>query len=347
MKTRRMTIHNTIRVLPVAILILAAFYIGIILIEPKELKDSVVQVQDVGSPQYHFAVIAQNTDDSFWQSIRSGAFEAAKEFNVAVEFNGPRFTNIAEELQYLDIAIASRVDGIITHVLDEEQFQPLIDKAEKLNIPVVTIENDAKNSKRVSYVGTSGFRLGVEGGRLVVKSRTNSARIAVILNSYENDGENVMQNLRIAGLKDVIKSYPDIKIRTVQTCKPGIFSAEEITKNILNNFPDVDTILCTNSKDTLGVAQVIVDLNKLGDIVIIGYGNTPEILRYVENKVIYGTVASNPEKMGYESIKALYEVKKNNRTSSYIDTGVNAITAQNVGEYTESEKEKKEQGLKK
>lgn len=342
MKSRKLILFS-----PIAIMFILLTYIGVFFIKPEVLNRPVSQTEKVVDPRYHFVVVAQNTDDSFWQGVRNGSMEAANEFGVAVEFNGPRFTNISEELQYLDIAIASKVDGIVTHVLDEEKFLPLIDKAERLKIPVVTIENDAKNSKRVSYVGTSGFKLGSEAGKLVTKALPENAKIAVILSSNDNDGENVLQNLRIAGIKDAINSYPGINIRTVQTCKTGIFSAEEVAKNILNNSTDVNTIICTNSKDTLGVAQVIVDLNRVGDIVIIGSGDTPEILKYVENKVIYATVASNPVKIGYESIGALFEVKTNNRTSSYIDTGVNVITEDSIEKERLPEQIKKEYDSKK
>ena len=55
-----------------------------------------------------------------------------------------RFTNLDEQMMYLDIAIASKVDGIVTHVLDEEKFTPLINRAVDSGIPVITVEAEAK-----------------------------------------------------------------------------------------------------------------------------------------------------------------------------------------------------------
>jgi len=285
------------------------------------------------TPEFHFAVVAQNTDDPFWQSVRKGVFDAAMQMNAAVEFNGPRFTNIEEELQYLDIAIASRVDGIVTHVLDEVRFAPLIDKAVDLNIPVITIETDAKNSKRQAFIGSNSFKLGSDGGKIIAEATEGKAQVAVLLDSYQSEGENVTQNLRVTGIKDAVKAFPDIDIKMVLTSDFGIFGAEEITRNILNNNTDINTILCTSPKDTIGVAQLVVDLNRVGDITIIGSGDEPDILRYIEKGVVYGTVASNPENMGYESIKSLIELKKKNRTSAYVDTGVYIITKKNLTSY--------------
>ena len=303
-------------------------------------------VESVKKPNYHFVVIAQSTDDPFWSEVKKGAFEAAKAFNVAVEFNGPRFTNINEELQYLNIAIASKVDGIATHVLDETQFTPVIDTAISKNIPVITIESDAKKSKRLSFIGTNNFQLGSLGGKLMAEATGGNAKVAVVLNSYTDEVGDVAQNLRIAGFRDAVKGFSDkIEIKVIRMSRMGILSAGEITNEIINNYPEINAIFCTNAKDTVGTAQVVVDLNKVGDIKIIGYGDLPEIWRYVDKEVIYGTVVSNPVEMGYESIKALTELKKSKSTSAYVDTGLHGVTRKNLDEYMKKADSKKEQGV--
>ena len=102
--------------------------------------------ESTSQPEYHFIVIAQNTDDSYWQAVKEGCLDAAHVSNAAVEFNGPRFTNMDEQVKYLKMAIASRVDGIVTHVLDEEVFTPLIDEGQMPEYRY-TIDTDAKTVK--------------------------------------------------------------------------------------------------------------------------------------------------------------------------------------------------------
>lgn len=285
-------------------------------------------------PEYHFAVIGQ-ADDTFWQSVKEGCQAAADEYHVAVEFNVPRFTNLDDQLMYLDIAIASKVDGIVTHVLDEDKFTPLIDKAVDAGIPVITVEAEAKKSKRNAYVGTNTFNLGREAGKLVLEAKGAEANIAIILSDYIDGTENVPQNLRVAGTKDALKDMPGMTIRTFSS-STGFFSAEEVTRRILIDYPEVDTIICTSAKDTISAAQVIVDLNKVGQITIIGYDDAPEILRYIEKGVIYGTVVANPYEIGYESIRSLVEIKKNRMTSTYVDTGAKVVTCDNIKEYMQA-----------
>ena len=79
-------------------------------------------------------------------------------------------------------------------------------------------------------------------------------------------------------------------------------------------------------------------MNKVGDVSIVGYGELPEILRYVENGVIYGTLVGDGKKIGYESIKSLVQLRETGRTSSYVDTGVYVITRENVIDYKTSDR---------
>ena len=293
-------------------------------------------------PEYHFAMICQTIDDPFWKAVTNGALEASGEFKVAVEFYGPSFFNAEEELRYLEMATASKVDGIVTHVPDEALFAQAIDKASLSGIPVVTIDSDAKNSKRVSFIGKNSYKLGTEWGKLVIEATGGKAFVAMIVDDYKEGTNNTAQNLAISGLKDSVKNYPDIKLKTFQSNKLGNFRAEEVTNEILTQYANVDLILCTNGRDTIGTAQVLIDFNKVGDIAIIGYDDTAEILRYIQKGVIYGTVASNPGKMGYESIKALFGIKKTNGASSYISTDVHTITAKNLENYQPNLYEKQE-----
>lgn len=287
-------------------------------------------------PTYHFAMICQNTDDPFWLSIKKGVELASHEFNVAVEYNGPRSSNVDEELKYLQIAIASKVDGIACHVPDEDQTLGFINKAVGSGIPVVTVQTDAKDSLRVSFIGANMYDFGIRLGKML-ESATDGVTNAVILMNGNQNGGSTIQNLIISGIKDAAKQYPKMKIQAVQLTDDEFLGAEDKVKSILEDQPEVDTVLCTSERDTIGIAQLLVDLNKVGYNVI-GYGESATVLRYINNGVIYGTVTGNPEKIGYDAIKALVDVKRNGRTSAYYPVELQAITRGNVQEYITPDK---------
>lgn len=286
----------------------------------------------VSKPRFHFYFIAQNSVDPFWKEVRQGLEDAAREHKVVVEFNAPRFNNPQEELRFLDIAVTSEVDGIITHVSSGSDFTELINKAVSKGIPVITIENDDKESNRSSFVGTNSFQLGKAAAELMIEATGAKANIAVIV-SNDLEPDSTSQNLKMNGFLSTIKDHPEMKVIKTYTSKMGILSAEEITQTILSSGEGINAIFATNSVDTIGSAQLIVDRNKVGSITIVGYGDTEEILRYIRKDIIYGTVMSDPYRMGVESLEAMIDIKEKNNVSTFIDTGVKVITKSNLDEY--------------
>ncbi len=286
----------------------------------------------ISKPRYHFYFITQNSVDPLWKEVRQGAESAARQLDVAVEFNHPRFNNPQEELKYLDIAVSSYVDGIITHVSSGLDFTGLINKAYDRGIPVVTIENDDNESNRRAFIGTNSYQLGKAAADLMIKGTGGKAQIAIIVSSgLELD--NASQNLKLNGFLSTIKAYPEMKVVKTYTSQMGILSAEEIAQSVISSQHGIDAIFTTSSVDTVGTAQVIVDHNRVGSYVLVGYGDTKAILRYIDMGIIYGTVMSDPYRIGYESVRAMMDIKEKNNVSTFIDTGVKIITKGNLAEY--------------
>lgn len=280
-------------------------------------------------PRYHFAVILHNTDEPYTKDVEKGLKDTANSQNIAIEINySTNVDDYKDAIKYINIAIDSRVDGIITHAYNTQEFQKLIDKAEANKISVITLDADLSSSKRSAYVGTNGFETGSKAGQLVGEALNGTAKVAIILESLEGSG-----NLKIDGFNNGIKNYKDIKIETVKVSDTGILGANDVTQDILNNHREVNAIVCTSSKDSIGAAQSVVDFNRVGDITIIAYDSTPEILSYIQKGVIYGTIVPGAYKIGCDSINTLISLKDNGRVSAYVHTDSIIITKRNLKNY--------------
>ncbi|HCW03303.1 MAG TPA: sugar ABC transporter substrate-binding protein [Clostridium sp.] len=284
-------------------------------------------------PLYHFYFIGQNSADPFWKEVMRGVERGAKDNNVVVEIYAPRFNDPNEELKYIDIATISKVDGIIAHVSNSEEFTEAINKAVNKGIPVITFENDDGKSTRNAFIGTNSFRVGKEAAKLLAEATGGKANIATISSDDGNQGF-LEHNSKMYGFTNTLKEYPDMKIVRNYISKMGILSAEEITQSIIESDGEINAIFTLSSADTLGSVQYIVDSNKVGQIAVVGYGSSEEILRYIDKEIIYGTIASDPFKMGYESIKNLIDIKSGENVPEFIDTDIEVITKKNLGKST-------------
>lgn len=275
---------------------------------------------------YHFAVITPESDSFYWKSFERGAYACARQNNIALEFRSPHFTNINEQLHFLEFAVLSKVDGIVTSVPEEERFLPLIKQASDWGIPVVTLDSIANPpSKYVGYVGYDPFEFGVKAAEALRSAQNGQARIAILIGP-SRDSHACKKILQ--GLSSFLNRYPGMRIDMVLDSANGMISAEEQTYNILMNHPEIDTILCTNAEDTEGVTQVVVDLNRVNRITVLGSGLTPEIARYIRRNVIYGTLAVDPASVGSRAIVTLQGVKEGFPMS--IRTDISFIDAENL-----------------
>lgn len=322
----------TLAALPILIITLIIYYnINSALNSLDKSEGIVVPNAD---PQYHFAMICENMDDPFWLSVIKGVERACEEFNVAVEFNKPADSSADEQEKCLDMAIVSNVDGIVTYAWDEAATGGLINKGVDKGIPIVTLKTDAKNSRRAAFVGVNTYSAGTEMGRMLIAATGGHGNAAILVSNDETGGT-VVQNLMISGITDELKNTPELKLKIVEYNYANFLSLEDTIKDLLINEPGLTAILCTNEKDTTLVAQRLIDLNKVF-YTIIGYGDTPEILRYIDSGVIYGTVSADHEQMGYDAIKALVDLKKSGRTSAYFTVDTHLITKTNVAGYLKS-----------
>jgi ribose transport system substrate-binding protein len=297
----------------------------------KKIKSDDEMVMPEKIPSYHFVMISGNQDNFSWESIKEGGKRAAKEFGVAVEFKGSNIYNPEEQSKYMDMAIASKVDGIATYVWDEAQGKNYIDKAVKQGIPVITMGTDAKNSGRTAFVGINTYDSGVQLGRLTVEATGNQGEVVVLMSDGIIGGI-MAQNLLLSGIQEAVKDYPNIKIKPIEYNTSEHQGIEEAIKDIISSNPSLDTIVCTTARDTSIVAEILVDLNKVG-YHIIGSGDSPEVLRYIERGLVFGSVKADLEQMGYNAIEALVDTKKIGRTSTYFKVDNYSITKNNINDF--------------
>ncbi len=282
--------------------------------------------------KYHFMLIAQDMGSTFWRQVRSGAEIAGEEYEAAIEFNGSMIRDEDTALELINIAIASRVDGIVVYVTDDSKFTPLIDKAVSMGIHVVTIESDDKKSKRQVFVGPNSYTAGYYGGNLVAEATDGKANAAIIIGGNYACNKDAKNSL-LKGFKDSALTSPAVRYQPFELSDTGYFSAETVIRQIVIDHPEIDTVVCTDLDDTMEVVQVLIDLNKESDLTVIGYGNTSQIREFIKNNNLYGSVYEDPKDTGYQSIERLVQSITGQNPPGSNSTGVYTITRTNLVSY--------------
>ncbi|MFS0863057.1 sugar-binding protein [Fredinandcohnia sp. 179-A 10B2 NHS] len=253
------------------------------------------------APRYHFVLVPEELDNDYWRLVESGAKAAAAHNNVILEYMGPTQANLEEHIKTLEMAAASRVDGILTQGLHEDQFTPLINQFVEKGIPVITVDTDATKSKRLSYVGTDNYYSGFIAGQALIKDTGGNANVAIITGSFSTSA----QQLRVQGFKDAIKQAEGINIVAIEESNITRVKAAEAANKVLQEHPEVNAFYGTSALDGIGIAQVIEFYNKQDEIYVIAFDTIEDTLDLIEKGTIEATVVQQPYEMGYRAVQMM------------------------------------------
>ncbi len=91
---------------------------------------------------YDIALISKGFQHQFWQAVKAGADQAAKELGVTVTFEGPDSeTQVDRQIDMLAAALARKPDAIGFAALDSQAAIPLLQQAKDAGIPVIAFDS--------------------------------------------------------------------------------------------------------------------------------------------------------------------------------------------------------------
>lgn len=274
----------------------------------------------------NFLVLMYQNSDDFLERFQEGILQKAEERQIRIDF--VNVESISDAINSINTAVAAKVDGIIAQGIYHEDYIDAINQAIEKGIPVQFVYTDARGTNRDFFVGYNAYDYGKQAARHTIEVLPNiPVNIALIVQSVTDAEKDVTSSLTIEGFKSVIDKHPMLNLKDIASTSFDLFSGEDTAYDILTRYPDLDAIICTSEKDTFGAAQVIIDLNRVGETKLIGVGLSEDILKYIGLEVIAASFDMNPEMM---SIRALDIMTEEKVTSDYIEIPFNVVTAENV-----------------
>src|ERR1700680_3510347 len=127
-----------------------------------------------------YVFVATNINLPYWQEAQAGFMDAARALGVKGELVGPATYDPDGEVGIFRQIVEQHPAGICLSAARHEIFQDAIDKAVAEGIPVICVDSDVPNSKRVLYIGMDNFKAGRESLRRIATLLPGKRSIAVI-----------------------------------------------------------------------------------------------------------------------------------------------------------------------
>ena len=129
----------------------------------------------------------------FCQEVYSIAKKSAQENGALLELKDTGKNGDYNKIDFMNMSIAAKVDGIILQYNGEAGLEEKINEAVEADIPVVTVIGDAVHSKRQSFVGVSDYQLGTAYGEKVAEYVNEDTKSILILLKKNIDDMNQSQ----------------------------------------------------------------------------------------------------------------------------------------------------------
>lgn len=298
-----------------------------------------------GSEKYY--LVATNIRLPYWQSAGAGLRHAIAQMQVKGEFLGPDTYDPQGEADQFRRAVAAKPTGILVSVADPNAMKPEIDAAIAAGIPVITIDSDAPESKRLLFIGTNNYRAGTMGAQVAAKKLNGKGNVVF----FSMPGQPNLDE-RLRGYKDVFANSPGIKIVEVVNIKGDSRIAFDKTAQYLDKKgkDKIDAFICLEASAPKDVAEV-VRRSHGNDRVVIAMDTEKETLDGIKDGTIAATIAQKPFTMAYVGVQILDNLHHNKLPSLdhdfakdprspipyFVDTGATLIDKSNVDQFTEGE----------
>lgn len=262
---------------------------------------------------YHFILVNNRTTLTNFNPDYDGAQLAADEIKkwtgdkVTWEIVGPTEMNLVAEAQAMEAAIAKKPDGFMVICWDAKTMTPPINKAMDAGIPVVTIDADAPDSKRLSYVGTDWYTLGQELGNALAKEIGGKGKVAMLGLVGADNMETAFR-----GFTDVMAKYPDVKIVAKEHDNSNKAEAARIATALMQKYPDLAGFSGFDSESGPGIARAVKEAGKAGKVKVVGNDLNADQIAYLKDGTEQFVLGQKRVFFGYWGVMTLYLHLKSN-----------------------------------
>ena len=288
-----------------------------------------------------YILVAANVNLPYWQEAEAGLRDIAKTTGVKVELTGPATFSPSEELAAFQQAVSQHPSGILVSVSDPQSFKGPIDAAISQGLPVICIDADDPESRRVLFIGTDNFRAGQDSGKRMADLLGGQGRILIIaLAGQLNTDE------RERGVNEALKKYPGIKIAQTIDDKGDPRNANDAVSALLQKKEKIDGIIGLEASGGSGAAEALHRLDMTGKIKIVAFDKDPQTLEGIERGWITATVVQKPYVMAFYGVRFLDDLHHNAvhefkdwataptaPLPTFVDTGTAVVDSSNLAAF--------------
>ncbi|MDR5741326.1 MULTISPECIES: ABC transporter substrate-binding protein [unclassified Caballeronia] len=265
----------------------------------------------------YIPLISKGFQHQFWQAVKSGAEQSAKEHKVRISFEGPETEAMVDkQIDMLSAALAKKPQAIGIAALDSKATIPLLRRAQNNKIPIIAFDSGVDGDIPLTTCATDNVAAAALAADKMADAIGNAGEVGVIV----HDQTSRTGIDRRDGFVDQMKSkHPNIKIVSVQYGAGDHLKSAEIAKAMIQGNPSIKGIFGANEGSAAGAAIGIKESGK--KLVLIGYDSGKEQKADINNGLMLGAITQNPIGIGKCVVDSAVRALKGEKLPKKVDTG--------------------------
>jgi ABC-type sugar transport system substrate-binding protein len=228
---------------------------------------------------------------------------AAEELGVRATIAGPEDVDVPGLVAAVEQVAARRPAGIMVVGWEPSALIAPIDAAVEAGIPVICVDGDVPASKRLSFVGTDWYDLGVKQGRAMVEALGGRRGKVALLGLIEQE----IDQRAFAGFRAVATRAGLTCLEPLQD-KGTIAEAARVAAGVVQSTPDLVGIAGFDSESGPGIGQALKEAGRSGQIVATCVEAEAQHLQLVKEGALTALVGQKRALFTYYGLKVLHDI---------------------------------------
>lgn len=284
------------------------------------------------SEKPYIAVISKGFQHQFWQAVRTGAENAATDFNVTITFEGPETEAMVDkQVEMVQAALDKNPAALCLAALDTQALLPQLEKAQAAGIPVIGFDSGVDSDIPLSTAATDNLAAAAVAADKMAELIGGSGQVAVIVHDQTS---RTGIDRRDGFVNQMESKYPDIEIVDIQYGGGDQLKSTDLAKAIIQAHPDLKGFFGANEGSIIGVLNAVSEMGKEGEIVVIGYDSGQQQMDAIRAGTEAGAITQDPIGIGYKCVEAAVKALNGETLPKEIDTGFHWFDASNIDDDT-------------
>ncbi|WP_158814812.1 ABC transporter substrate-binding protein [Methylocapsa sp. S129] len=265
----------------------------------------------------YIPLISKGFQHQFWQAVKAGAEQAAKEGNAKISFEGPETEAMVDkQIDMLSADLAKHPNAIGFAALDSKAAIPLLKKAQAEHIPVIAFDSGVDSDIPLTTCTTDNLAAAGLAADKMAEMIGDAGEVAVIVHDQTS---RTGIDRRDGFLNEMKAKHPNVKIVSVQYGAGDHLKSAEIAKAMIQANPNLKGIFGANEGSAEGAAIGVKESGK--KLVLIGYDSGKEQKEAIISGAMAGAITQNPVGIGKCVVESALKALKGEKLPKVIDTG--------------------------